>query len=135
MPPKFLPKPSLATSTFWAACREKKLLLQSCQVCGAIQFYPRSICTTCSSDLLDWQEAEGTGSVYSYTTIYRALVPGFEDDVPYVVAMIELIERVQLLSHIINCAPEEVYVGMPVGVLFKEVQKDFLLPVFQPLCD
>ncbi len=68
------------------------------------------------SDQLEWSAARGTGKVYSHSTVYRALVPGFEDDVPYVVAMIELDEGVRLLSQVIYCEPEEVFIGLRVPI-------------------
>lgn len=85
------------------------------------------------SDQLEWSAARGTGTVYSYSTVYRALVPGFEDDVPYVVAMIELDEGVRLLSQVICCEPEEVFIGLRVSVIFEEAREGVVLPKFRPL--
>ena len=133
MPLRPLPEPSTTTAPFWEACKAQRLLLQKCRACGHIQFYPRSICTTCSSDQLEWSAARGTGKVYSYSTVYRALVPGFEDDVPYVVAMIELDEGVRLLSQVIYCEPEEVFIGLRVSVTFEEARDGVVLPKFCPL--
>jgi uncharacterized OB-fold protein len=128
-----LPEPSTTTAPFWEACKAHKLLLQQCRACGHIQFYPRSLCTACSSDQLEWSAADGTGTVYSYSTVYRALLPGFEDDVPYVVAMIELDEGVRLVSQIIYCEPEEVFIGLRVSVIFEEAREGVVLPKFRPL--
>ena len=133
MPLRPLPEPSTTTAPFWEACKVQRLLLQQCRACGHIQFYPRSICTTCMSDQLEWSAARGTGTVYSYSTVYRALVPGFEDDVPYVVAMIELDEGVRMLSQVIYCEPEEVFIGLRVSVTFEEARDGVVLPKFRPL--
>ena len=133
MPLRSLPEPSPATVPFWDACKERKLLVQECQACGRIQFYPRSICTSCSSEKLGWRAALGTGKIYSYTTVHRALVPGFEKDVPYVVAMIELDEGVRMMSHIVSCAAEDVCIGMPVNVTFEEDRQGVILPMFRPI--
>jgi len=133
VPLRPLPEPSTTTTPFWEACKAQRLLLQQCRVCGQIQFYPRSLCTACMSDHLEWRAADGTGTVYSYSTVYRALVPGFEDDVPYVVAMIELDEGVRLLSQVIYCEPEEVFIGLRVSVIFEEAREGVVLPKFRPL--
>ncbi|MEE8530586.1 MAG: Zn-ribbon domain-containing OB-fold protein [Hyphomicrobium sp.] len=133
MPLRPLPEPSTITAPFWEACKAQRLLLQQCRTCGHIQFYPRSLCTACMSDQLEWSAARGTGKVYSHSTVYRALVPGFEDDVPYVVAMIELDEGVRLLSQIIYCEPEEVFIGLRVSVIFEEAREGVVLPKFRPL--
>ena len=133
MPQRPVPVPSPTTAPFWEACKAESLLLQRCMGCGHIQFYPRSICTACSSDELQWSAASGMGSVYSHTTVYRALVPGFEDDVPYVVAMIELDEGVRLLSQVVSCEPADIFIGMRVEVVFENAAGGMAIPKFRPL--
>lgn len=127
-----LPEPTPVSAPFWEACKAHQLLLQECETCGHTQFYPRSLCTVCMSDELRWRPAQGRGTVYSYSTVHRALVPGFEEDLPYVVAMIELEEGVRLLSQIIGCAPEDVTIGLAVHVVFEAVQEGVVLPMFRP---
>ena len=126
-----VPEPTPVTAPFWEACKAHQLLLQRCETCGHTQFYPRSFCTACMSDELRWRSARGRGTVYSYSTVHRALLPGFEEDLPYVVAMIELEEGVRLLSQIIGCAPEEVSIGLAVHVVFESVQEGVVLPKFR----
>lgn len=85
------------------------------------------------SDRLEWRAADGAGTVYSHSTVHRALVPGFEDDVPYVVAMIELDEGVRLVSQIIDCEPKKIFIGLRVSVVFEEAREGVILPKFRPL--
>ena len=127
-----LPEPTPVTAPFWEACKAHKLLLQQCGICAQVQFYPRSICTTCMSNELGWLEARGCGTVYSYSTVHRALLPGFEEDLPYVVTMIELQEGVRLLSQIVGCAPEDVSIGLAVEVVFEAMPDGIVLPMFHP---
>jgi len=39
-----MPYPSPLTEPFWAACRRHELMVQLCEACGALAFYPRSTC-------------------------------------------------------------------------------------------
>lgn len=133
MPLRPLPEPSPTTAPFWESCKTGKLLLQQCRACTHVQFYPRSLCTACMSDRLEWRAADGAGTVYSHSTVHRALVPGFEDDVPYVVAMIELDEGVRLVSQIIDCEPKKIFIGLRVSVVFEEAREGVILPKFRPL--
>ena len=64
----------------------------------------------------------------------RAFLPEFRDDVPYVVAIIELEESptVRILSNVVGRKPEEVAFGMPVRVVFEDVTGDVTLFKFGP---
>lgn len=130
-----LPVPDENTAAFWTAGKAGKLVLQRCQSCDRLQFYPRAMCATCLSDSLEWIEASGKGQLYSHTTVHRALMPGFEDAVPYVVALVELDEGVRLLCQLVNCEPEEAFVGMRVAVVFEQISDQIVIPNVQPLGD
>ena len=130
---KPLPRPDPDSREYWRACREHRLLIQECAVCGHLQFYPRVICTACRGRELGWKEAMGTGSVYSYTVVRRPPSDAFAKDVPYVLALIDLDEGVRLMTNVIGCNPEEVVIGMRVGVSFQDVSPDLALPMFSPI--
>ena len=58
-PQRPLPPESLGGAPFWAATREKRLVLPWCPACDAPHWYPRGFCPTCLSEDLDWREASG----------------------------------------------------------------------------
>ena len=43
-------------------------------------------------------------------------------------------EGSRMTTNIVNCEIDEVYIGMPVEVVFKELTADISLPYFQPGC-
>src|SRR5205823_4667701 len=103
---------------------EGRLTMQRCMQCGHLQFYPRRYCTRCLCDRLSWETISGDGEVYSYSTVYRALSPAFKDQVPYIVASVELREGPRMMTRLIECSPADVHVGMPVEVTFmRETEK------------
>jgi uncharacterized OB-fold protein len=57
--------------------------------------------------------------------------PGFRDELPYVLAYVELEEGVRVLTNIVGCPPNEVCVGMPVEVVFDDVTAEVTLPRFR----
>jgi hypothetical protein len=71
--------------------------------------------------------------VYTYTVTYQNQSAGFRDELPYVLAYVELDEGVRLLTNIVGCAPDHVAVGMRVSVVFDDVTPDISLPKFTPL--
>ena len=74
--------------------------------------------------------SSGTGTLYSYTTVYRPQQPSFET--PYVSAIIEVAEGWYMLTNLIGIEPEDVRIGMPVEVDFHELSEEITLPYFRP---
>jgi uncharacterized OB-fold protein len=48
-----------------------------------------------------------------------------------VLALIELEEGVRMMSNIVDCAPEQVRIGLPVRVVFEDVTEEITLPKFK----
>jgi len=130
---KFLPKRSPDTAAYWDACQRHELLIQRCSKCGVLQFYPRNVCTSCGSRTLDWVTATGRGKVLSWTIVRRAVSAAYADDVPYVIALIELQEGVVMMSKVVGCEPESVHTGMAVEVRFEDWSEQVSMPVFVPV--
>ena len=131
---KPLPTPSYVSQPFWDAAKEHRLVFQRCSLCGTNVFYPRDVCPgpQCFGvGTLEWVESSGKGSVYSFTVSYQPAHPAFRDDVPYMLAIIELEEGWRMNSNIINVDANDVKVGMPVEVVWDDVTPEFTLPKFQ----
>ena len=57
----------------------------------------------------------------------------YKGESPYVVALVEMEERVKMMTNIVECDPKDVYIGMDVEVLFDDVTPDVTLPKFKPV--
>jgi uncharacterized OB-fold protein len=55
-----------------------------------------------------------------------------EADGPYVVALIDLVEGVRMMSNVVGCPPEDVTVGMPVRVVWEPLADGRHIPQFTP---
>ncbi len=117
---------------FWAGLEEDRFLLQHCEACGKSIFYPRPACPYCGGDQLLWREAEGSGTVYSYTVVRNNAPTAFKDSLPFVLAIVQLSEGPRLLTHIVDCAPEDVRCDMPVTLTFGKAPGGQVLPFFRP---
>ena len=128
------PLPTIVGETrpYWEACRRGQLVIQRCAVCGEYQFYPRGICAHCWSTEVEWVEVSGRGTVWTYTVTYQNRTPGFAEEVPYVLALVELAEGVKLFTNIVECRPQEVRIGMPVEVTFVRANDRVTVPYFKP---
>lgn len=129
---KPLPEITAESRPFWEGCRRHELLVQRCRACGARQHYPRSVCGSCWSDNLEWLPSAGRGTVYSFTVTHRTQARGFKDELPYVLAWVELEEGVQMLTNLVGCDPATLTVGMPVRVTFEDVASEISIPRFTP---
>jgi uncharacterized OB-fold protein len=90
------------------------------------------VCPECLSSNLRWIKVSGNGTVYSYTIAEAPTHPAFTEDVPYVIAIVELAEGPRLTTNITGCKPQEVRVGMPVVATFDEVTPEVTLVKFRP---
>ncbi len=118
---------------YWLAAREGRLVIQRCQGCGAFQHPPRPMCPDCQSLELRWEQAAGTGTVYSYALLHHPQSPSFVYPIPAV--LVDLDEGVRLVSQMIEVDPHDVRVGMEVEVAFEPTKDGFAVPVFRPRTD
>ena len=133
--PKPLPQVTPLTEPFWKAATEKRLVIQRCRRCGEYVWCPRPACVECGGDQLEWTPVGGRGTVTSFTIIRQVAGRGgrgFEKDIPYVVAWIDLEEGPRLVSNVVECPIERVAIGMPVEVVFEEAGPGIFLPKFRP---
>jgi len=132
------PLPAITTEAkpFWDAAAQQKLVIQRCKECNAWVWTPRPSCNECGSEKVEWTPMSGKGEVYSFTVIRqiagRAASQAFQNDIPYVVAWVDLDEGPRMITNIIGCPVEKVSLGMKVSVVFEQASKDVWLPKFKP---
>ena len=130
---KPLPTNAGETKVFWDGCKKGELIIQQCNSCNEYQFYPRGICSNCWTTDIKWVHSTGRGKVWTYTITYQNRTPGFAEDVPYVLALVELDEGVKMFTNIIECDPKEVKIGMDVEVTFVRANNFITIPYFKPI--
>jgi uncharacterized OB-fold protein len=130
--PKPLPRSDEESKGFWEACQRHELYVQRCGACGQLRYYPRALCPSCLSDRTEWVRCSGKGTVYTFTATHQNQAPGFRDELPYVMAYVELDEGVRMLTNIVGCPADAVRIGMRVEVVFEDVTADITLPKFKP---
>jgi hypothetical protein len=131
--PRPTPNVNPETAPYWEAAAEERLLVQECPDCGLVYAYPRANCPDCFSGDVEWVEAEGTGEVYTYT-VSRQMSGWPEEDLPLILAYVELDEGPRITTNIVDCDPEDVEVGTSVEVQFVETEDDSVgIPVFTPV--
>lgn len=119
------------TAPFWEAAAQGVLRLPRCRACAAVIWYPRPQCPRCGSSDVEWFAASGRGTVYSFTITRRAGGP-YGDAAPYVLAYVELDEGPRMMTNVVGCPPESVYVGQVVVAEFHDSGDGAALVRFRP---
>jgi len=122
---------------FWEGTNNHELRLQQCSECKKFRHLPTPMCPYCHSLKYDWTKLSGRGKVYASMIVRQPNHPALRDQVPYNICLVELEEQdgdLRLITNILNVAPEDVYIDMPVQVTFMAPadSPDVLLPLFVP---
>ena len=115
---------------FWAGCREHKLLLQRERATGVVHWPPKPAYWK-GGDQLEWFEASGRGTVYSYVIAYEPFLPAFKELLPHIMVLVQLDEGPRLVGYMVDCTPAQMQFGIPVRVVFKQLTDDVTLPVWK----
>lgn len=129
---KPIPEPTEGTQPYWEGCKAGRLLLPKCRACGKLFFFPDNFCPGCLGEEIEWTEAGGRGTVHTFSIVQRPPGPAFADEVPYVIAIIDLEEGPRMMTNLVGVDPGSVRVGMPVRVTFEKITDEITLPKFTP---
>lgn len=117
---------------FFDHLREHELVFQRCTGCSHAVFPLRTVCPHCFSESLDLERSAGRGAAHSFTTQHRASHPFFAADVPYTLVLVDLDEGVRVFANLVDCAPDDARIGMPVEAVFDDVEPELTLLRFRP---
>lgn len=110
---------------FWRNLKSRyNLIGTKCMTCEEVFFPPRHFCPTCRRmSKLDKFKLKGEGKIVTYTIIHTAM-DGFEDQIPYILAIIKLKDGPRLTAQIVDCEMEDAKIGMEVRSVFRKIQED-----------
>jgi len=113
---------------YWEGVRAGELRLPRCRECDRLFFYPRAFCPRCGSRDLAWETVDRGGTIASYVVVERPL-PGIAEEVPYIVAIVELDAGVRVTSRLVDTKPahDSSLLGAAVEVVFRP-QGEAVLP-------
>jgi uncharacterized OB-fold protein len=129
---KPIPVPSAESQAYWDGLRDRKLLMPRCDACRKYWFPPSLLCPHCNATNWTWTSTSGRGRIFSYVVYHRIYHPGFADEVPYAVAVIELDEGPRMVSNVIGIAPDKLACDLRVQVVYQPITDTITLPKFEP---
>lgn len=116
---------------WFTAADQGRLIYQQCAKCWRVPTYTRAMCPYCWSSSLEVKTASGNGVVHTFTVQFRAGGPGFDEDVPYTLVLVDLEEGGRVLADLRGAERDVVRVGLPVEAYFDHVDEDTVLPRFR----
>lgn len=78
-----------------------------------------------------WEPAPDRGRLYSWVTVTHPVDEALAEQVPYVVALVELTEGVRVVANIVGCSPDTLSAGETVEMFFEERADGLRLPNFR----
>ena len=108
--------------SIWRKFSERyKLQGNHCQTCKKDYFPARLICPQCrrkgklTPKIMPWN-----GKIVSYTEVFVGPT-GFEHETPYFLALVELDNKVKLLSQIVDSDKDRIKIGARVKKIFRKI--------------
>ena len=129
---KQLPAITESNKPFWEAARRHELVVYGCSNCGTL-YSQISTCTKCENAQMEWVKVSGKGQVYTFCVYRQPFHPAWADEIPYNVAYVKLEEGPLLLTNIVECDNDDIFIGMPVQVTYEDVSAEVTLPKFRPI--
>jgi uncharacterized OB-fold protein len=131
-PFRVLPRLDADNEFFWTSGADGKLRFLRCATCGYYVHPPGPVCPRCLTKSLRPEPVSGRATVVTFTVNHQPWIPTY--DPPYVIALVEIDEQpsVRLMTNVIDCAVDDVSIGMRVEVTF-EHNDDVWIPLFRPV--
>jgi uncharacterized OB-fold protein len=130
-PSRMEPPVGEASAPFWEATKERRLLVQWCLDCDRSVFYPREICPGCLGSDLEWREATGAATLYSFTVNHLSPSPTGTEG-PFAIGLVELAEGPRMMTNVVGVPLDELSVGMALQVTWEELSDGRHYPMFEP---
>ncbi len=94
-----------------------------CETCGERLFPARPVCPQCNGESFKPYVFSGKGEIYSFSDVYQA-PHGFEQNLPYTVALIKLDEGPIITAQLTDIDAGETSIGMAVEMVTRVLTAD-----------
>jgi uncharacterized OB-fold protein len=131
---KVLPRPTEIDQPHWDGLRRHELLVPRCSTCSGYVWYPAEVCPACRTSTLEWAPVAAAGEVYSFTVQHQRTGSRFDEDIPYVSAVVQLRDAPEVLmgALLVGIDPEAARIGLPVVGDWLDATPDITLLRFRP---
>ncbi|XVQ11480.1 Zn-ribbon domain-containing OB-fold protein [Spirillospora sp. CA-255316] len=122
------------SAPYWDAAAAHTLAIARCSRCRSYVIPPGQACPHChtSDPMFVFEQVSGRGSVRSWTVMRQSFLPGFSEEVPFVLVDVELAEQkeLRLIGRLLDGPDAPLKIGAPVTVAFEDVAEGVSVPAF-----
>lgn len=129
---KPLPHPTPISQPYWDALKAHEVQIQQCDQ-GHWFFFPRQHCPVCGSRHVAWRKVSGEGSLYAFTVSRVPTLPEFSDEMPQLLAVVELDEGPHINTTLVGVDPAAVKIGQRLRPVFDERPGEVTLLRYTPV--
>lgn len=131
---KPLPVPDAQSAGFWSAAADHVLALARCARCDQLTHPPDAVCPHClSTDPgFTFIPVGGGGVIRSWTVVRDSFLPGFADDLPFVLVDVELDAQadLRLIGRLVDGPGAALHLGDRVVTVFDDLAPGVAVPAF-----
>ncbi|HZG83751.1 Zn-ribbon domain-containing OB-fold protein [Paenibacillus sp.] len=128
-----IPKPSpirdVKSEPFFEGTAQGKLMIRRCPDCGGFAPPAEQYCTNCMTKL-EWVQASGKATLFTWSVVQQVFHPAFADEVPYVIGVVKLEEGPRLYTRIVGVDVSALRLSMELEAKFEPWPNGEYLPVF-----
>lgn len=118
---------------FYENLKKGKLTTTKCKKCREILWQPRIVCPNCLSDDLEWIELPKEGKLFAFTEMNAGAPIGFEEDIPFLIGIIELDNvGIKILSRIEDAKYDELDFDMKMEMKVISLEDGRVIYRFKP---
>lgn len=93
------------SAPFWAGLADHRVVVQGCPACLRRRMPPMPSCPYCAAPGAEALEVAGTGTVYSWVRVHRAMSEAMADEVPYCIVTVDLDGGGRLFGRLAGTGP------------------------------
>jgi uncharacterized protein len=130
------------TAEYFAGAARGELVIPRCEACARYVWYPAAECPACgdAAGAPRWVPVSGDATLFSWAVVRRAFLPAFAEAVPFVTALVALVEdlAVRLCTYIVDAEAEALRADAPVRCVFRPLtfptvpDRAVTVPMFAP---
>ncbi len=129
-----VPVPDEMSSPYWKAASEHVLTIAKCSRCGWFTHPPDVMCLHCGRTDPDFvfTPVSGAGVIRSWTVMHQSFLPGFDEDLPFVLVDVEIVEQedLRLIGRLVDGPGAPIQIGSRVQVTFEDLRPGISVPAF-----
>lgn len=141
------PLPDLSderTAGYFEGAAAGELRIPRCDRCHRLVWYPVDACPYCANSDFTWVATSGRGSLFTWAVVRRSFLPAFDDQVPFVSAIVALDDDrdVRIVSRLVEVDPDAdaglLAPGLAVKAVFRPLSfatvpgREVVVPLFVP---